>query len=287
MAYLRLFITRSSPLKIEIATTRARAVPSGRAIKTQTYTIIVTHRHRVVRRSLALLHAYLSLALVDRSLQVIHVRRQTSDRTHGTLMIVLRRHRAARRCRRRRLSRDHKTGAHTAHRIARPNAPRTRNTNWRVIARRSSYRREKGEKNLHPRSRATHECSCATGRRRYGALLLTSLPPPSRDAHLPTARPRPISDVRWTSLSLSRFLPLSFSAPQRMASSLEARSTWHSQHSWDYFVRVVHWKLNEDRPCSRVLQTIGRTRSKLDFGLGTGYERPWKFRPHLFLFIWK
>lgn len=129
MAYLRLFITRSSSLKIEIATTRARAVPSGRAIKTQTYTIIVTHRHRVVRRSLALLHAYLSLALVDRSLQVIHVRRQTSDRIHGTLMIVLRRHRAARRCRRRRLSRDHKTGAHTVHRIARPNAPRTRNTN--------------------------------------------------------------------------------------------------------------------------------------------------------------
>lgn len=143
---LRLFITRASPLKSKSRRRALARLPSGRAIKTQTYTIIVTYRHRVVRRSLALLHR-VSLLRTCRPLSSSNPRQAANVGQDTRGLMIVHRRRAARR-RRCRLSRDHKTAGHTAHRIARPNAPHTRNTNWRVIARRSSYRRKKGEKNL-------------------------------------------------------------------------------------------------------------------------------------------
>lgn len=69
-----------------------------------------------------------------------------------------------------------------------------------------------------------------------------SLRRPLRGAPPSAERSRPMGGV-----------VLSPSPPQCTATSLEARSTWHSQRSWDYFVFVVQGKFNRDRRSSWAL----------------------------------
>lgn len=146
----------------------------------------------------------------------------------------------------------------------------------------------KGKKSLplYLRWRAAHDRSRATNRQRrrdiahcrtapYFALL-----PASSDASPSNARSRPMSDVRCPlSFPLTFSLSRAFFPPQYTATSLEARSTWHSQRSWNYFVLLVHWRLNKDGRCLRASRTTSRTRSRLDFGSGTVTKISAKFVP--------